>query len=257
MAIPAHAQGGQVVPNSASTDIVALSTSLMGGVTGSVASGATATQLVQDTIPVAGSSLTTALTVTTTPTHLAEVPEKPDNGSQVSQVAEPGNTTVAVTESATNFIGVPVNLKEWAISIAALMERLTLRDLRPTNHGGANNVASSSQGETVGSITEMASADLSGLSSGTSPFVIQSGWEKNCAIVLVTMGLITEVCILWHGTRRLLFAADRSKLPRLSRADNGSPSMALRNFPRFSLSRIRSALRHRSWAASNGLPVRK
>jgi hypothetical protein len=229
----------------------------MGGVTGSVASGATATQLVQDTISVAGSSLTTALTVTTTPTHLTEVPEKPDNSIRESQVAEPGNTTVAVTASATDFIGVPVNLKEWVISIAALIERLTVQELRPPNHGGANNVVSSSEAEPVGSLAEIASADLSGLSSGANEFVTQAGWEKTCAIVLVTMGLITEVCIRWHGTRSLLFVSDRPKLPRLSRADNGSPSLALRNFPRFSLSRIRSALRHGSWAASHGLPARE
>ena len=238
-----------------STDLVALATSSAGGVTGSQGLGGTSTQLAQNGVSIANSSVATGLIVTATSSRMVRLPEDFE-----TTASSPGKVDEPVIIAETTIIDAALkSLQDGAAALVAsidnLMGRLPINGATPLNPDAATELASSGANEMAVQAAALVQGDAPGPSSETDNGVARGGWERACAIVLVTTSFVTEACVKWHGGPPLLYRGERSRRAFLSPGSGRSLCSMLRKIPRLPLTCVRSVLGHRSWSAPVRIPT--
>jgi hypothetical protein len=206
-------QSGLAFPGSISTDLVVLSTSSMGGVTGSQGFGEVSALLAANAGAVARSSVTSGLIAMATSLHLVDLPEVSDTalpevsaailtkGTQEKSAvaAEPPVIDLALSE-------LGHNVQSLVASIAYLFERFETGGFVSAHPDTALGSAGTGPDGVI---------DRTALVSPVSPaseesHAAEGTWERTWAIVLITTSFVTEACARWQGGRPVLDGKERS-----------------------------------------------
>jgi hypothetical protein len=254
IALLVQPQGSVAFPGSISTDLVALSTGSVGGVTGSEGSGEVLTQLAENTAAVARSSVNSGLVATATSFHLSGLPEVSDAAlSEVSTAAVSQVTPEKLAVSAEPPVidaalsGLEQNLQSVVTSIANLFARFEPGELVSADLGAASGLAAGSPDQ----VTSRA-ALVSPISAAREETRSAEGtWERAWAFVLITTSLVTEACTRRQGGRPLLYGRERSIRVCL-RCEHGPTTSPPRTaIPRLFHTCLRAVARHalgNNWA---------
>ncbi|MGO9601762.1 MAG: Ig-like domain-containing protein [Isosphaeraceae bacterium] len=243
-------QGGASFPGSISTDLVALSTGSMGGVTGSQGFGEASMQLAANASAVARSSVTSGLIATATSFHLLSLPEVPERatpevsaasltlGTQEQPVASAEATVIDAALS-----GLGQNVQSLMASIGNLFERFEVSEF-VASHSDATLASAGTGPDGVTGRTALISPVSTAREES---YGAEGTWERTWAFVLITTSLVTEACARWQGGRLLLYGKEGSGRVCVHSGNDPSTGPPRTMIPRLFHTCFRTVKRHASW----------